>query len=90
MTDQPAAKQTLELEAYLDVAARWILRLALESWYETGWESHFPDFGESDFERIYKTATEMLPADVEGPEMEKAYTFFEARAAEWAEREGLV
>lgn len=65
---------------FFDVAARWSIHLAYEAWLEDGWEDHFPEFGEYDFERLTEYAKTLLPEDPTSEETSAAYTFFEGRA----------
>jgi hypothetical protein len=70
---------SVNLDRHLDVAARWLIRHAVEAWAEEGWEN-LGDFGEYDYERICEAATGMLPEDVTGDEWSETYEFFAARA----------
>ena len=54
----------MSLEERLDVAARWAIRMAFESWSEEAWEGYFPEMGQHDFDRVLETAEALLPADV--------------------------
>lgn len=70
----------LELEHHLDVAARWAIRLAFESWAEQAWEGHFPEVGQFDFDRILDNAEQLLPGDVTLDEFQKTRDWFADRA----------
>jgi len=72
--------ERFELEHHLDIAARWSIRLAFESWAEEAWEGHFPEVGQYDFDRIIKNAEQLLPADVSLDNWQKTYDWFADRA----------
>ena len=69
---------SVNLDQHLDMAARWLIRRAVEDWTGEGWET-LGDFGEYDYERICEAAMARLPADVTGDEWSETYEFFAAR-----------
>jgi len=70
----------VQVQAAVDVLARSVLRRICEDWAEEGWELHFPDIGQYDYERIVDRIKERLPRDVTMSEFKMAYEFLADRA----------